>query len=124
MFDYADPKFARKDQAEVFSNNVTITGDLIVSGTTTTINTANLTIEDNIMILNSGQTGTPAASLRSGIEIERGDATNVKLQFNENTDKWEFTNDGTTYSDIGSGDTGDISSVSYTHLTLPTNREV
>ena len=97
VFDYADPKFARKDQAEVFSNNVTITGDLIVSGTTTTINTANLTIEDNIMILNSGQTGTPAASLRSGIEIERGDATNVKLQFNENTDKWEFTNDGSTF---------------------------
>ena len=97
VFDYADPKFARKDQAEVFSNNVTITGDLIVSGTTTTINTANLTIEDNIMILNSGQTGTPAASLRSGIEIERGDATNVKLQFNENIDKWEFTNDGSTF---------------------------
>ena len=97
VFNYADPKFARKDQAEVFSNDVTITGDLIVSGTTTTINTANLTIEDNIMILNSGQTGTPAASLRSGIEIERGDATNVKLQFNENTDKWEFTNDGSTF---------------------------
>ena len=49
------------------------------------------------MILNSGQTGTPAASLRSGIEIERGDSTNVKLQFNENTDKWEFTNDGSTF---------------------------
>jgi len=97
VFDYADPKFARKDQAEVFANNVTITGNLIVSGTTTTINTANLTIEDNIMILNSGQTGTPAASLRSGIEIERGDSTNVKLQFNENTDKWEFTNDGSTF---------------------------
>ncbi len=97
VFDYADPKFARKDQAEVFANNVTITGDLIVSGTTTTINTANLTIEDNIMILNSGQTGTPAASLRSGIEIERGDVANVKLQFNENTDKWEFTNDGSTF---------------------------
>ena len=97
VFDYANPKFARKDQAEVFADNVTITGNLIVSGTTTTINTANLTIEDNIMILNSGQTGTPAASLRSGIEIERGDATNVKLQFNENTDKWEFTNDGSTF---------------------------
>ena len=97
VFDYTDPKFARKDQAEVFADNVTITGNLIVSGTTTTINTANLTIEDNIMILNSGQTGTPAASLRSGIEIERGDSTNVKLQFNENTDKWEFTNDGSTF---------------------------
>ena len=97
VFDYADPKFARKDQAEVFSNNVTITGDLIVSGTTTTINTANLSIEDNIIVLNNGQTGTPAASLRSGIEIERGDAANVKLQFNENTDKWEFTNDGSTF---------------------------
>lgn len=71
-------------------NNLIVTGNLDVRGTTTTIDTTNLTIEDNLIILNGNQTGTPSTSLRSGIEVERGDATNAKLQFNENTDEWEF----------------------------------
>ena len=71
--------------------NLVVTGNLTVSGTTTTLNTAEMTIEDNIMVLNSGQTGTPATSLRSGIEIERGDQANAILQFNELNDKWEFS---------------------------------
>jgi len=71
--------------------NLVVTGNLTVSGTTTTLNTAEMTIEDNIMVLNSGQTGTPATSLRSGIEIERGDVANAILQFNELNDKWEFS---------------------------------
>ena len=53
VFDYADPKFARKDQAETFSNNVTIQGDLTVSGTTTTVNSTNLNLGDAIITLNS-----------------------------------------------------------------------
>ena len=53
VFDYADPKFTRKDQAETFSNNVTIQGDLIVSGSTTTVNSNQLNIGDNIITLNS-----------------------------------------------------------------------
>lgn len=76
------------------SGNLTVTGDLTVNGNTTTVNTTELTIEDNVITLNSTQTGTPATSLRSGIEVERGDTANAILQFNENTDKWEFSVDG------------------------------
>ena len=84
------------------SGDLTVTGDLTVNGSTTTVNTTELTIEDNLMTLNSGQTGTPPTSLRSGIEVERGDTANAILQFNENTDKWEFSVDGgTTFTDLG-----------------------
>ena len=83
------------------SNNLTVTGDLTVSGNTTTINTANLFIEDNIILLNSGETSTP--TLNAGIEVERGTSTNVSIRWNESTDKWEFTNDGSTYTNLGAG---------------------
>jgi len=84
--------------------NVTITGNLTVNGTTTSVNSNTVNIGDNIIVLNSDETGTP--SQNAGIEIERGTSTNVSLRFNETTDKWQFTNDGTTYTDIGSG--GDV----------------
>lgn len=83
------------------SNNLIVTGDLTVSGNTTTINTANLFIEDNIILLNSGETSTP--TLNAGIEVERGTSTNVDIRWNESTDKWQFTNNGSTYVDLGAG---------------------
>jgi len=55
-----------------FQDSVQITGDLTVTGTTTTVNTQNLTIEDNIIVLNSsGSIGNDA-----GIMIDRGSAGN------------------------------------------------
>ena len=97
VFDYADPKFARKDQAETFSNNVTIQGDLTVSGTTTTVNTTELNIGDAIITLNSDLASVTAPSENAGIEINRGSSTDVKLIWDEGDDKWKFTNDGSTY---------------------------
>jgi len=85
----------------VIANNLTVTGDLTVSGNTTTINTANLNVEDNFILLNSGETSTP--TLNAGVEVERGTSTNVQIRWNESTDKWQFTNDGSTYTDLGAG---------------------
>ena len=83
------------------SGDLTVTGNLTVSGTTTTVNTATLDVEDNIITLNKNQTCTPLTSLRSGIEVERGDTANAILQFNENTDKFEFSVDGgSSYTNI------------------------
>ena len=80
------------------SGDVVVGGNLTVNGTTTTLNTETLLVEDNIVVLNSNATGSPA--LNSGIEVERGDSANVVLRWNESTDKWETTNDGSTYSVI------------------------
>ena len=84
--------------ASVTFANLTITGDLTVSGTTTSINTTELTVEDNIVVLNSNVSASPLTN--AGIEVERGTSDNVSLRWNESTDKWEITNDGSTYGDI------------------------
>lgn len=79
-------------------DNLIVSGDLTVSGTTTTVNTETINLADNIITLNSNEAGVP--SQNGGIEIERGTSTNVALRWNETTDKWQVTEDGTTYTDI------------------------
>ena len=80
------------------SGNVTITGNLTVNGTTTTVNSNTVEIGDNILVLNSDETG--AASQDAGIEIERGTDTNVALLWDETEDYWTLTEDGSSYSKI------------------------
>ena len=84
--------------SDVTFADVIVSGNLTVSGTQTSVNTETLTVDDNLIVLNNNETGTPSQD--AGIEIERGTSTNVKLQFDEGTDKWQFTNDGSTYNDI------------------------
>ena len=54
---------------------------------------------DNILLINNGSSATP--SFNAGLEVERGSANNVLLRWNESSDVWEFTNDGTTYQELG-----------------------
>ena len=79
-------------------NDLTVNGNLTVSGTQTIINTETLSVDDNIIVLNDNATGTPSEN--AGIEVERGDSTNVALRWNETTDNWQYTNDGSTYVNI------------------------
>ena len=83
-------------------NDLNVDGNLTVSGTTTTIDTATLNVADNLITLNSNYSGG-SPTTNGGIEVERGTAANVAIRWNESTDKWQFTNDGSNYSDIGSG---------------------
>ena len=81
-----------------FPNTVTmpgslvVTGDLTVNGTTTTLNVAELLVEDNVVVLNSNVTGTP--SVDAGIEVERGTYTNAKIYWNETANKWYLSTPG------------------------------
>jgi len=69
--------------------------NLTVEGTTTTLNTETLTVDDNIIVLNNNATGS--ATVDAGIEVERGDDTNVSLFWDESEDKWTITNTAGTY---------------------------
>ena len=80
------------------SGNLIVSGNLTVSGTTTTVNTETINLADNIITLNSNEAGTPSEN--AGIEVERGTATNVALRWNEGSDIWELTKDGTNYKTI------------------------
>lgn len=82
----------------VINNNLTIGGNLIISGSATYLNTIDLYVNDNIIQLNSGVTGSPI--LDAGIQINRGTSNNVDLRWNESTDSWQFTNNGSTYHNI------------------------
>ncbi len=90
------------------ANDLTVSGNLTVSGTTTSINTETVTVDDNVIVLNNNATGAP--SVDAGIEVERGSSTNVKLLWNETSDKWQITADGSTYGNIVS--TSDTETVS------------
>ena len=79
-------------------NNLLVSGNLTVSGTTTTVNTETINLADNIITLNSNATGS--ATEDAGIEIERGDDTNVAIIWDETNNRWTFTNDGVTYQNI------------------------
>lgn len=52
-----------------FANNLTITGDLTVNGTTTTVDTDNLLVEDPIVLLGSGAS---AANANGGLALLSG----------------------------------------------------
>ena len=77
-------------------DTILITGNLTVQGTTTTLNTETVTIEDNIILLNSNVTGTGNGT-DAGIEVERGDDTNVSLFWDESESAWTVTNTSGNY---------------------------
>ena len=70
------------------NNNLNILGDLYVQGTTTTINTANLYVEDQFILLASGSAG----DIDGGIIIDRGTfaAGNIAFGYDAATDRWGF----------------------------------
>ena len=78
--------------------NLTISGDLTISGTTTTINSTQINIKDNILQLNSGPTG----SYDSGLIIQRyqtSNDTNIGDIVNE-TAKENYTASSVTINTI------------------------
>lgn len=80
------------------TGTVVIAGNLTVNGTTTTVNSNTVEIGDAILTLNSDETGAP--SQNAGLEVERGTSANVFLRWNEATDVWEITEDGSNYYSI------------------------
>ena len=78
--------------------DLTITGNLLVQGTTTNTNVNTLSVSNNEIIINDGTSGSP--SQNGSIRIDRGTETDTVLRWNESTDKWEWTNDGTTYYNL------------------------
>ncbi len=96
------------------TGNVTVGGNLTVSGTTTTLNTETLTVDDNLIILNSNAASTPTEN--AGIEIERGDSSNKTFLWNETDDKWSIGSEtfvaGTFEGALTGNVTGTVSSIS------------
>jgi len=68
--------------------NVTIAGDLNVNGTTTTIDTTNLLVEDKFALFASGSDG----NTDGGIVIQQGASTGYALGVDASADRWALQN--------------------------------
>ena len=99
------------------SDTVYITGNLWVRGNTSEIASNTLSITDNIITLNDGETGNGVTSLgsTSGVVIARGTAPggNVQLRWNETTKTWQVSGvvagspgDGNQYVNLSASTTG------------------
>lgn len=72
---------------KTFDNNVIITGDLTVNGTTTTINTTNLEVTDQNILINDN--GNDATAEGAGLTVERT-GTNGSLAYEDAlASKWK-----------------------------------
>ena len=82
------------DDVEI-TGNLQVGGNLNVIGTVNSVNTTQINIEDNKVNLNSAFTGSPTTD--AGIVVERGTEADVEILWNETSDKWTLTNNGSDY---------------------------
>jgi hypothetical protein len=104
---------------------VTVTGNLVVQGDYTTINVQDMQIEDNIILLNKGESANHAGITEgtSGLEIDRGSLDNAQFVWDESqgTGKFVFqtTNDAHSSTALAGIVVKDISTnSSSTYLTF------
>jgi hypothetical protein len=85
--------------SDVTFADLTLSGDLTVNGTTSTVASTNTTHTDALIEFGNGTTGTPAND--AGIVIERGDQNNAFIGYDESAD--EFTMGTGTFTGASTG---------------------
>jgi len=71
------------------SDDLVVTGNLIVNGDTTTANSVNLVVEDRIIMLANSVTGAPSADV--GILFNRGNQGNAALFYDESATTFKLS---------------------------------
>jgi len=86
------------------STNLSVDGNLTVNGTTTTIDSTTLTIEDPLIQLAKNNSGGDANTFDQGLFFNRGSLDNVSFIWDESTDQFAFAvtagEDGNTAGNI------------------------
>jgi len=95
-----------------YGSDFTVTGNLTVSGTTTSVSTTNTRVEDAIIALSAEATGS--ASVDSGLLINRGDDDNQAFLWDESADQFVIANVGAENGDTA----GNVSISSYSGLQI------
>ena len=67
-----------------------VTGNLLVEGDTLNVSVENLNVQDNIITLNYGETGSGVTLRYSGIEVDRGSSESVSFLWDDNDDSWNL----------------------------------
>jgi hypothetical protein len=90
------------DVVTISSSAVTVTGNLTVSGTQTTVNSQDTDIQDRVIVLNKGEAGAGVTGGTSGLEVDRGSSTNSRIVYDESNDKWSIDNGSGSLTPIAS----------------------
>jgi hypothetical protein len=100
--DYTIQSVSPLDNININTNTVTINGNMVVNGVTTTIDSQNTTVYDNIITLNGNVGPGTTPTLNAGLEVNRGIEANVQLRWDEVAKSWQITvpGDPTTYANI------------------------
>ena len=96
------------------SGNATITGDLTVNGTTTTIDTATLSVEDANIGIGSVSNPSNVTADGAGLTVFGGTDGDKTLKWLDSSDRWTFAGgavEATAFHGDGSNLTGVISGV-------------
>ena len=84
---------------KTFSDNVVMSGNLTVNGTTTSIQTTNSVVKDALIELGNGTSGSPSND--AGLVIERGSSANAFIGWDESEDKFVVGTGTFTGADTG-----------------------
>lgn len=71
------------------TKDLTISGNLTVTGTNTTVHSTTVTTDDNIIVLNENEVGAGVTAGKSGVEVDRGTLPNYQFVFNETIDMFQ-----------------------------------
>ena len=87
------------------AGEVKVIGNLVVEGSTVVVDTTNLAIEDNIIVLNKNEVGPGVTKEISGIEIDRGTGADPSYNraaffFDETDDSWSIGQRLSTISEV------------------------
>ena len=92
------------DTGKGITSNLTVTGNLTVNGTTTTVDSATLTIEDPMITLAKNNSGGDANAFDQGLFMNRGSLANVSFIWDESADEFAAAvtsgEDGTTAGNV------------------------
>ena len=75
---------------KTFADNVTVQGDLVVNGTTVTVDAENVAVKDSVITVNAGEVGSGVTAGEAGIIVDRGTAEDYKFVFDEVTDSFKI----------------------------------
>ena len=85
---------------------LTVAGNLTITGTTTTVNSSELSIADSQIDLRTGNNVTAGnGGVRVVLTTNASGVvqTSRDIRWNNTVGKWQFTEDGTVYKNMGSG---------------------
>lgn len=93
------------DRYTISAPTVVISGNLTVTGGSTIVSSSDAHIADNMITLNDGEVGAGVVTLgtTAGIMVDRGSLPDVGIRWNEATDRWQLTLDGSNWLDVVAG---------------------